>query len=294
MLGYLRGWGSPVAGRVQSLHYELLAEADELPAGVYVFAEPHRLTEAERAIALEVADQLRAADPAVKILNDPSLPLHPFDSLQRLAAGGDAVRAYRPASPPPSPRFPVLIRDEWWLAEQDEPAQTEHELGAVLFEAVHEGGSQEELIVVEAPSGQDIPPYTGGSVLRIGDATILGPRVASPEWPPRVCHGEQDRMWIDWGRRAADATGLEYGRLDFVIDGDRALVWSVDANPSLLPAPEWVPPEQVAVVRAIADRVNAALERMGGQEDDGDWVPVQVRPELLEALDAEFDAGRPR
>src|SRR5262249_46955174 len=69
--GYLTGQGVALADRMRVVLYDELARMDRLPLGTWVFAEKDRLDDAHLDLAMLVAERLRAAGDAARVLNDP-------------------------------------------------------------------------------------------------------------------------------------------------------------------------------------------------------------------------------
>jgi len=254
--------------RVQLVPYERLFRMARLPAGTYVFADLDRLgVEATERAAL-VWRALR--DSGARVFNDPVRSMRRFELLRHLHARGlNAFDAYRLTDVNEVRRFPVFIRAEDGHEGPLTPLLRDaEELARAIDALAGEGLSRDNKLIVEYLDSRD----ASGLHHKVG-VLFVGPRIL------QAARGADEEDWVvkamptGPGHPALAAyprpdhqcrlhevmqmAGIDYGRVDYAVVGDRVQVFEVNTNPTV-----WPPELLLDIVRALDGEPSAASIRV--------------------------------
>ena len=245
---YLRGYGTPLAGRVVPVPYERLLRTRRPRAGTYVFADVELLGDAERARAAAAWDVLAAR--GCRLLNHPVRSMRRIELLQTLHARGiNDFTVHGAAGDVAGVRFPAFVR----VANDHGGSLTPllrdaGALRAALDDLPGPGGTLDDKVVVEFSDTADAAGvYRKYSAFRVGDRIIPRHVFVSRDWHvqswdvlddaivreelafvARNPHGEELRRIFELAR-------IEWGRIDYGITRDgRLRVWEINTNPTIV------------------------------------------------------------
>jgi hypothetical protein len=246
---YLACWGSALAGRMQVIPYETLADEVRLVPGTYVFGALDHWLEPELASRVHALAAALAGRPGFRVLNDPARALRRRDLLDRLyREGRNVFRAERATGDLRRLRFPVFLRNEH---RHDRPASpllhsVRQVEGAVAW-AVLTGHRLEDLLVVEFCDTSDAKGvYRKYAAFVVGERVIARSLSHSRHW--MVKHGVSDFSrdavteeleYVRGNPHAAQLAGLfrlagvSYGRIDYSLHEGRVQAWEINLNPTI-------------------------------------------------------------
>lgn len=276
----------PLARLLGTIHYETLPRQRDIPPGVVIFTEIEAMTEAQRALAVQAADQLQAN--GVKVLNHPARALPRLALLEKFhAEGPNSFRAFRSHSVPDDVRLPVFLR----LENDHEGPRTpliedRDDLRQVLLEGYAKGFDPHQLLVVEyldtrGPDGL----FRKYGAFRIGDRIVARHLVISRDWMVKVGSRLMDPATLDEEhaymaenphakqlRELFDLAGLEYGRIDYSIHNGKIETWEINSNPVSLSPAEHYSAVQMPHHQACAARLREAFEALNEHPQPGPTV----------------------
>ncbi len=233
---------------VRLLPYEALYANGELPAGSYIFTDHDRLSRAQNEKVCHLWDWLDATNSEIRRLNDPRRVLLRFDLLRRLhEVGINDFNVYRLNEWRRVSRFPVFIRRE---RGHQKPLTGLLNGRLALSEAVNRFGNatdKADLMIVEFGN----EPFADGryrkyGAFRVGDRYYVQHCFITKDWYGKF---NEDILEADvlesreYSRRNPHASqlreifeiaGIEYGRIDYGIMGNRIQVFEINTNPSIL------------------------------------------------------------
>lgn len=244
---YLASFGWRELFRVQPISYERFLTKRRFRPGVYLFTDVDRLSEEERAWAVEVWDELHRRGGS-RLLNHPAHSLQRFELLTALHAQEvNAFRPYRAHEPLDGVRFPVFLRIEHDHKGNRSGLLRNHaELAAALAGLRATGERLRDWLVIEFCDTADAGGcYRKYSAFRVGSRIIPRHVFAGPGWclkqsrlvePP---HQREEWAYLtanphrDELLRIFTLACIEYGRIDYSLLNGRLQVWEINTNPTL-------------------------------------------------------------
>jgi hypothetical protein len=304
---YLASQGSPLAPRVGMVTYEELPLRSELPIGSYIFTQRDDLLPSELEMAAEVGDQVERA-PSFRLFNHPSRILGRYDLLRTLnGLGLNDFNAARACDDTRHLRFPVFIREErHHTGSLTDLIRSQSELDRALGDLLLRGWRRPDLLVVEFWDTQDEQGlFRKYSAYVVGSKIIPRSLLYSSRWmvksESKTLDEEVARKELEyvrsnphgtWLQEVFSATGIEYGRIDYGVVGDRPQAWEINLYPTIV-RPSWKPASMSAGQRALRqtaralffDRFQAALEAIDVKlPSTNGRVRIELKDELLERL----------
>jgi hypothetical protein len=302
---YLASSTAAKAGPVQALPYEDLLRRSELPRATYILTDFDRLSESRRRQVNEIGGVLDAH--GVRRLNRPADWLSRRELLARLHAEGiNPFRAFRLAELPRDLRYPVFLR-----LENDHKGarggllENRAELDAAVGRLRKRGGHPRDMLVVEFSETTDEQGrYRKYAAFRVGQHIIPRHVFFGPGWMLKTMvlagEAELEEEWAyaqanphaDEIREIFELAGVEYGRMDYAVVGDRIRVWEI--NP-MIAAPND-PPHGVRAQTAqlFAQRLGAAWASIDTPEGGSPVALPALRTPLRDRLRVVRDAFRRR
>jgi len=291
MQNFLDSWGSELRNQIRIVTYEMLPDAETVPAGTWVFSDIERLSPAQRDLAAQVWAKLR--DAGQRTLNHPHHVKTRFDLLTALRSSEHNAFGVWRASESGGWRYPVFLR------EADDHGgsltgflQTQDDLDRALVPALMRGHRLEDLLVVEyCDTRSDDGIYRKYSAFNIGGAIIPRHLIFSDEWvvkAPDLINTEfldEERIYLEGNpheeavREVFAIAAIDYGRIDYgVIDG-KIQTWEINTNPVVMLMPEEYDPRHILAQEHFAHRVVPALAAIDTRHESPD-VPIQVDPRI--------------
>jgi len=243
---YLRTWGRPLRSRIEVVPYGTLLEHGSLRGGVCVFSDIERLSDPQVIAAGDLAELLRRR--GWRVLNDPRRVMCRLALLRALhEAGRNHFRAFPSGEVPADVRFPVFLREEHehtgaltgLLA--DRPA-----LARAMVRARSRGFRARDLLVVEQMDvSDDRGLWRKYAMFRFDDRVIARHLFFDEHWVVKGlsrmndARVEEEREFVlgrtmhAWARGVFRLAGIEYGRIDFGMRGERPQVWEINTNPMI-------------------------------------------------------------
>ena len=277
--------------RIRVVPYHTLPASGELPTGAYIFADLERLTDAERAVAAHVWEQLQRAGEGIRLLNHPQRALSRYDLLRALHQTGiNQFRAYR-LDEAGSPRFPVFVRYEHRHEGSITPLlHTQDELDRAIAEAPIQDDDRRHLLVVEfCDTADQNGVYRKYGAFLIGDRVIPRGLMFDRHWVVKEFAlidddklREQDEYMNtnpheEWIREVFRVARIDYGRLDYALLDGRPQAWEINTNPNIMRAVSRYPGRHQMAPTLSAPRIAAAFASIDPGDGIGPSVPVTVQ-----------------
>lgn len=244
---YLASRGQALVGTLTAMPYDEVFRRRLLPAGAYILSDFERLGPTALGRVARIADALEASA-AARLLNHPARCLGRHDLLRRLHDDGtNPYAAYRLGDVPPHVRFPVFLR---MASDHQGPRSAllhEHaEIDAAVRGLARRGKRRSDMLVIEFQETVD-----GRGQYRKYGAFCVGGRIVprhlffGRQWDrkaPANCEDAQfdeeeayvrDNPHEEALRRVFAVAGVDYGRIDYALDGDRLCVWEINTNPMI-------------------------------------------------------------
>jgi hypothetical protein len=288
MTAYVNAWGPAPNSRMRYLLYNDLRSLRQLERGTYIFTDHERLAPPQLQLARQLWTTLSAAEPAVRLVNDPHRMLGRLEFLERLYAEGvnrfRAVSATEPVELLRSLRYPVFIREERaHLGTLTPPLHEPDDLLPALRRLRLRGYYRRDLLVVEFCDTSDASGiYRKYSAFRVAGKIIPRHVLFSRSWNLKQpdlkdpsFQAEHDEYLATNPHeaevsRAFDLGGFDYGRIDYSLLDGKPQVWEVNSNPT---------------VRHLTARLTAGFEQLDDVESiPGRTIPWSVSPRLDRAL----------
>ncbi len=317
MREYLDTHGREVAHRVRVLPYDDVPRQARFERGTYVASASDQLTGIGRRMLDDLCAALSTA-PDIRILNHPGRTLTRYPLLSRLhELGRNAFRATRAGGDLSNLRFPVFIRSEWQHTGASSPLL--HSLPAVesaIGELVLRGHRAEELLVVEfCDTADDAGRYRKFAAFNVGGEIIPRSLAYGSRW--MLKHGSteftmemaiEERDYVlgnpheEAVREVFALAGIEYGRVDYALKGDRLQVWEINLNPTIgrgrrAPSgrvPAALEPIREQTKRAFYQRFAAALSALDPGPSTSPPITVRFDPEVTARGTRIFRRAAPR
>jgi hypothetical protein len=245
---FLESLGRPLRRRIRVVPYERLWTQRRLEAGAYVFTDLERLLPRELELASEVFATLRDSGAPVRLLNDPARAMTRYRLLRMLYERGANDYDVLRLSEGRWPRgYPVFLRGE----HDHDGSRTalltnEAELRAAMTQLAESGVPPDATLVVEHRDTSDRDGvyrkygafYVNGRVVArhvlFGREWMLKrPYLLEPEYL------EEERRYVEENPHEAgirdlfEQAGIDYGRVDYSVAGDRIVVWEINTNPMI-------------------------------------------------------------
>ena len=292
---YLREWGRPLANRVGTVSYEEVLDHAELPAGTYIFTLKDELLPGELEVARALWDQL-SESPATRLLNDPRQVMGRYDLLDTLyRASLNDFKARRATEDRSCLEYPVFVREERAHTGSLTPLlASPRDLARALDRLAVRGFRRSDLLVVEFCDTSDSDGVFRKYSAYVVDTAIV-PRsiLHSDEWMVKSgtlnTNDErlaEERSYIaanphrEWLERVMRTAGVQYGRIDYGVKGDRPQAWEINLYPTLVPqVGTHGPSAETRALRrparaAFFKRFNRALSDLDAPEaSDGEPAP---------------------
>jgi hypothetical protein len=247
---YVSNRGRALAGLVRKHTYDELLAQSQLPRGTWIFAAVDRLGPAGLAIAARLATAVESA--GCPVLNHPGRVLRRYDLLSRLhQEGRSRFRLERAANYSGTLRFPVFIRRENQHEVSISGLIWSHSaVRRAILRARLTGLPLDDLLVVELCDLSHNGWHRKYSAWRVGDRIMCRHLQSSRHWVVKSDSGEKDEAAAhlesqfitdnphrDLLKEYFDFASIQYGRIDYALDGDRVQVWEINTNPTIGPGP---------------------------------------------------------
>jgi len=287
---YLRSWGRELTSRMQVIPYSALPANRELPAGTYVFSDIERLTAVQRPLVEGVWERLAKAGDAVRLLNHPGRSMRRHRLLRSLHERGlNRFNAFPPNEPGQPWRYPVFVRKE--NEHTGSLSALLHDREAVekaLLTLIMDGHDPRELLVVEfcdTADGEGV--YRKYAAFRIGDEILPRHVLFSRNWVLKdvdllePAHREEVKAYCrenpheEQLRAVFELAGIEYGRIDYSLQGGAIQVWEINTNPVVMRPPAEYPAATLAFHEAFAKRIGEAFVHIDSPNRSAIRIPME-------------------
>lgn len=279
ILDYLYSRGRSLRGLLKTVAYESLFGKRRLKARAVIFADLERLDAA--ALHRAAGIKARLDEAGVPTLNDPARSMRRYQLLRFLHdAGENPFNVYSAAEPRPSVRFPVFLREAGeHSGAVSKLFNTRKELNAALSRMEEIGRRRDTHLIVEYQDTSSTDGYFRKyGAFRIGDRIIPRHLLFAPEWEiknggrgftPAQAKEEwnyvRDNPHLEALMRIFDTAAIEYGRIDYSLQGDRPVIWEINTNPLLgnavIAAPELRGRQQQHFLNSITEAFRVLGER---------------------------------
>ncbi len=277
---YVSSWGPVPESRIRFVLYDDLPGLRALNLGTYIFSDLERLSPSGLQLACQTWKALALAGSQVRLLNDPSRVLCRYDLLQKLfEEGGNRFKAIRATESLQSLDYPVFVREEnQHTGSLTLLLHTQRELVSGLKSLRLKGYRRKDLLVVEFCDTSD-----SAGIFRKYSAFIVGgeiiPRhvIFSRHWSvkkpdlidPHLAEVQEEYLRENphrsWLMEIFKLSGIEYGRIDYSLMGNKLQVWEINTNPT---------------VRKLTPRLTSAFEAIDGQIASGPTIPFAIDQKL--------------
>lgn len=238
-----------LARKVRLIAYDDLFAREVLPGGTYIFADFDRMPADQFPKLCRLWDAFDETNADIRRINDPRRVLQRFALLRRLyELGINDFNVYRFEDWKQVRQFPVFIRKE---KHQKAPLTGLLPDRASLEKAIaklDKVAGRGDLLIVELCKGV----YEGGryrkyGAFRVGDVCYVQHLYASEHWyvksgtaeitDAQVAENREYRRrnpHAEQIRTIFDIAGIEYGRMDYGVVGDRIQVFEVNTHPTVI------------------------------------------------------------
>lgn len=296
---FVEEWAPRLEGLVNVINYEDLRSMREFPPGAVIFSDLERVHPTELQFVVEV--KRRIDDGSRVILNDPAVTLRRFDLLTAMASEGlNPHLVYRLASRSGVERYPVFVRSE---REHTGPitglVDNEEQLTFEIAKLLIRGRDPDDLMIVEYcdtadPSGV----FTKFGAFIVGSVVIARHLQRDTQWVVKGDAGMEGRLQDELTyirtnphreqlRAAASCAGVDYGRVDYSMLGDRVVTWEINTNPLIVrpratePKEYW--PKQDIVLTQLEENLLAVVDRSRGSVPTTLWGRENGRPRMADS-----------
>ena len=284
---YMKSWGPSPGSRMQIIFYEDLLRYRMFNPGTYIFSDLERLSPPRLKVACQLWKTLYEAGSRVRLLNDPSRVLCRYDLLQKLFDDGkNFFKAVRATESFDSLHYPVFVREE----NQHNGNLTAHiynrsELVREVQSLRLQGYRGRNLLIVEfCDTSDSAGVFRKYSAFNVGGEILPRHVLFSQNWnvkKPELMdpHLEQEQQEYlrtnpheSWLTQIFKLSGIEYGRIDYSLVGDKPQVWEINTNPT---------------VRNLTPRLTAAFDAIDCQIHSGGNGAIAIKQELAQAMTIE-------
>ncbi|THD80844.1 hypothetical protein E7811_17610 [Aliigemmobacter aestuarii] len=263
-------------GVLDVLSYEQIFSTLSLPPAHLVFTDFDRLSQYELEIAATAAEQMRAANPDVRILNHPARFLQRHELLERLWHEGiNPFRSARLELPLPDLAFPVFLRREG--DAQGAETGLLHDRAALdlaVQDMMARGIPLRGRLAVEFCNRADADGmYRKYGAFRVGDRILPQHLQISEDWVVKSNSSHRTERHIaeemdyiltnpheDVLLRIMDLASADFGRIDYTVLDGKVIVFEINSNPTF-PGIDKDDPRQERR-RIVRDRLLAAFQRI--------------------------------
>ena len=312
---YAANRGKEIAHHFHTVTYNALRTPMTLHHQAHLFSGLDQLSVVERHAVADVWDQIAAAQPGVRLLNNPRHVRTRFVLLEALhAAGLNHFRVFRAKDADQVSRFPVFVRSD---RRHDGPLTglitSPRALHRAIWSLRARSESLDDLMIVEYVDARDPDGlFRKYATFRVGDRIIPSHVLAHRHWMVKAEGGERSVAIVDaeeqfqregrfdaWARQVFDVAGIDYGRLDFgVVNGDTPQAWEINMHPTIgrgrgqhAPRPNDDAAQRLERVRGeFHQRLRDAFVSIDSSTDSAHQAPaplvVQLTPSRLAAVDA--------
>ncbi len=269
---YLSHRGRELAATSRVLAYQTLRQQREFARGTYVLAGLDQLGRGMTGLVIELHAQLAVA-PGVRFLNDPARTLRRFALLTELHRSGlNSFRAVRATAPLRGLRFPVFLRGERSHdGALSDLLATPSEVRAAIGRAILQGHRLSDLLLVEfCDTADETGLYRKYAAFVVGDRVIPRRISHGPHWMLKGATAqvtpeylaEEHAYFVENPHAAqiaevARRAGVEYGRIDYAMLGNRLQTWELNLNPTIGRRPNAGPGRTPPEYRPMRDAANA-------------------------------------
>ncbi len=265
---------SELRPRISVSNYQRLHSLRSPAPATWIFAGyDYAVGTPDEALAKRVEAELAAG--GRRMLNRPSRVALRVDLLRRLyAAGINSFRAFElDEDDIEDLRFPVFIRSVMHDGKEEPLLRSNYDLETMKCSRRWAGGrSQRGMISEYCETKCADGLYRKYSVMRIGDAYIPRHVLFSGSWVTRTADVVTPALLAEEEafaestvlgdvKRAFEIAGIEYGRMDYSLAGDRPQIWEINMNPVLVPA--TLDPLRAELQRRAERRMVDALLQIG-------------------------------
>ncbi len=306
--------GAARADQIHILPYEQLPQQSRLSRGTWVFSDFEVSTEAGLCVAASTYNQLVAAGPGLRLLNDPGAFQPRRQLLERLHADGlNRYRAFAANGPLGDVRFPVFVREENAHTGSLTPLlHSPRDLRRALRRLTSPltGFELHHLLVTEfCDTSNGTGVFRTYGAYRVGDRIIRKGVISSDLWVTKSRHrildeqalrlerdyalGDEHEAWL---QRVFKLSGVEYGRVDYGVHDGRPQLWEINTNPTVSgrKARSDRPPLRLKIAASLRPLFEAGRDRFhahfGAALDaidlpaDGPPVELRLDPEDVRAM----------
>ena len=299
MESYLQSWGRKLIDRIQLLFYEELPKLRRLPAGTYIFSDLERLSPQQKAFAAEVWKQLAATGNGVRLLNHPMRCVLRYQLLQALhESGQNDFRAVRATEARALDRFPVFIREEnEHTGNINGLLRNQDEVDEALANLVTQGYSLDSLLVIEfCETSDSTGVYRKYAAFMVGGTIVPRTLIFGHDWCLKVTDLGTEEMLREerdyreqnpdepWLRKMFNLAGIDYGRIDYGLLGNKPQVWEINTNPMVLLLPKEYTPVHLPAQKEFARCIIPAFEALDCRQPVVASTQISIPPELLRGL----------
>jgi hypothetical protein len=247
---YLEGHGAPLASRITPVWYEQILAAETLPAGTWCFADLELLSDPERETAARVWQGLDAR--GCRLLNHPTRSLRRYDLLRALhAAGSNRFNVHHPGDLAAAIRLPVFLHGEHdHLGRRSDLLHTREELEAALETLQRSGERLDAQLVTEFCDTRDADGiYRKYAAFIVGDTILPRHLFFEQDWQVKKARlitdafVREERSYVDTNphekrlREIFALACINYGRIDYSLQGGEIQVWEINTNPVITFSP---------------------------------------------------------
>jgi len=281
---YVSSWGPVPGSRIRILLYDDLLRIRVLNPGTYIFSDLERLSPPGLKLACQAWEILSVAGSGVRLLNDPSRVLCRYDLLRKLFdEGKNCFNAIRASESLQSLHYPVFVREEKQHSGNLMPLMhSRSELVSGLRSLRLQGYHRRDLLVVEfCDTSDSAGVFRKYSAFMVGGEILPRHVIFSRHWmvkkpdlvDPGLAQVQEEYLRANphksWLTETFKLSGIEYGRIDYSLMGNKPQVWEINTNPT---------------VRKLTPRLTSAFEAIDCQIDSGRTIPITINQKLAEAF----------
>ncbi len=274
---FLTHWAPRLKKRLRMVSYGRFMQWRNAPAATYIFSDIERLSVEEQERVASIKNQIRAAFPGARFLNDPLLSKKRYPLLRHLRdTGVNSFDVYRPSELRTPSRFPVFIRDEnGHLGPLSGLLETPEALTKELDHLREKGVSLDDKVIVEYLSVAN----DDGLFHKYGDYCVGGRIISqhvlfSQEWLVKFSDDEaaqarqveEERVMTEshpYKEQVSEifkAANIDYGRIDYAVLDGKVQVFEINTNPQVFPTVGNTGPRQENRARFLAEMEQAFLD----------------------------------
>lgn len=281
---YVTSWGPVPGSRMRFLQYDELLQIRALHPGTYIFSDLERLSPLELQLACQAWKTLSMAGSRVRLLNDPSRVMCRYELLQKLFdEGQNTFKVIRANNSLQSLKYPVFVREEQQHTGSLTPLMHgRRQLVSQLRGLRLRGYRRRNLLVVEYCDTSDhAGMFRKYSAFIVGGEILPRHVLFSRHWhlkkpdviDPHLAREQEEYLFSNphkaWLTETFKLSGIEYGRIDYSLMGNKPQVWEINTNPT---------------VRQLTPRLTSAFEAIDCQRNSGGVIPFTITQHLAAAI----------